>query len=155
MPRFAFFLVLFTLSSIGLPGMNGFVGEFLILIGIPAPLAITQAAGGVGVTVAGDRGAGRVGGRAGGLVYALARAARAVRAAALSGRSRDRLGRRAFNDHSPAIRDLSFRESLLLTPLAVLVFWIGLSPQLFMRPFETGDPKFNEAKRENRNRVPA
>ena len=33
MPWLAFFLVFFTLSSIGLPGLNGFVGEFLVLFG--------------------------------------------------------------------------------------------------------------------------
>ncbi|MHC5109657.1 MAG: complex I subunit 4 family protein [Planctomycetota bacterium] len=33
MPWFAFFLVFFTLSSIGLPGLNGFIGEFLVLLG--------------------------------------------------------------------------------------------------------------------------
>jgi len=33
MPWMAFFLVFFTLSSIGLPGLNGFVGEFLVLLG--------------------------------------------------------------------------------------------------------------------------
>ena len=33
MPVFAFFLVFSTLASVGLPGLNGFVGEFLILAG--------------------------------------------------------------------------------------------------------------------------
>ena len=33
MPWLAFFLILFTLSSVGLPGLNGFVGEFLVLLG--------------------------------------------------------------------------------------------------------------------------
>ena len=33
MPWLAFFLVFFALSSIGLPGLNGFVGEFLVLLG--------------------------------------------------------------------------------------------------------------------------
>jgi len=33
MPWMAFFLVFFTLASIGLPGLNGFVGEFLVLLG--------------------------------------------------------------------------------------------------------------------------
>ncbi|MCO6437748.1 MAG: NADH-quinone oxidoreductase subunit M [Phycisphaerae bacterium] len=33
MPWMAFFLVFFTLSSIGLPGLNGFWGEFLVLLG--------------------------------------------------------------------------------------------------------------------------
>ncbi|HZZ71680.1 MAG TPA: NADH-quinone oxidoreductase subunit M [Pirellulales bacterium] len=32
-PRLAFMMILFTMSSIGLPGLNGFAGEFLILIG--------------------------------------------------------------------------------------------------------------------------
>src|SRR5206468_910312 len=33
MPKLAFFFVLFTLSSIGLPGLNGFVSEFLTILG--------------------------------------------------------------------------------------------------------------------------
>ncbi len=34
LPIMAFFMLLFTLSSIGLPGLNGFAGEILILIGV-------------------------------------------------------------------------------------------------------------------------
>ena len=33
MPIWAFFMILFTLSSIGLPGLNGFVSEFLTILG--------------------------------------------------------------------------------------------------------------------------
>jgi NADH-quinone oxidoreductase subunit M len=33
MPRFSFFLLLFALASAGMPGLNNFVGEFLILAG--------------------------------------------------------------------------------------------------------------------------
>ena len=33
MPKYAIFLMIFTLGAIGLPGTTGFVGEFLILIG--------------------------------------------------------------------------------------------------------------------------
>jgi NADH-quinone oxidoreductase subunit M len=32
MPWLAFFMLVFTFSSIGLPGLNGFAGEFLILV---------------------------------------------------------------------------------------------------------------------------
>ena len=32
MPWLAFFLIFFALSSIGLPGLNGFVGEFLVIL---------------------------------------------------------------------------------------------------------------------------
>ncbi len=34
MPRFAFYFMLFTMASIGLPGTSGFVGEFMILLGV-------------------------------------------------------------------------------------------------------------------------
>jgi NADH-quinone oxidoreductase subunit M len=33
MPRYAFFFMLFTLASLGLPGTSGFVGEFLVVVG--------------------------------------------------------------------------------------------------------------------------
>jgi len=42
MPWMAFFLVFFTLSSIGLPGLNGFVGEFLVLLGTATSLSIAD-----------------------------------------------------------------------------------------------------------------
>jgi NADH-quinone oxidoreductase subunit M len=52
MPILAFFLIVFTLSSVGLPGLNGFVGEFLVLLGTftsagepnPGPFGIPYAA---------------------------------------------------------------------------------------------------------------
>jgi NADH-quinone oxidoreductase subunit M len=34
MPRYAFFLVFVACSSMGVPGLNGFVGEFLVLLGV-------------------------------------------------------------------------------------------------------------------------
>ena len=33
MPRYAFIFMFFTLASVGLPGLSGFVGEFLVLVG--------------------------------------------------------------------------------------------------------------------------
>ena len=45
-PVFSFFFMLFAMASAGLPGLNNFVGEFLILIGIPTrcqPLATVLA----------------------------------------------------------------------------------------------------------------
>ena len=49
MPVFAAFFALATLSSVGLPGLNGFVGEFLILLGAFAtmPWATAIATSGV------------------------------------------------------------------------------------------------------------
>ena len=34
MPKYAFVLMIFTLAALGLPGTSGFVGEFLVLVGI-------------------------------------------------------------------------------------------------------------------------
>tara|TARA_Y100000590_G_scaffold285204_1_gene320958 strand:+ start:109 stop:1611 length:1503 start_codon:yes stop_codon:yes gene_type:complete len=34
MPKYAFVLMIFTLAALGLPGTSGFVGEFLVLIGV-------------------------------------------------------------------------------------------------------------------------
>lgn len=42
MPWLAFFLVFFTLSSVGLPGLNGFVGEFLVLLGAATSATVTD-----------------------------------------------------------------------------------------------------------------
>ncbi|CAH2808784.1 MAG: NADH-ubiquinone oxidoreductase chain M (EC [uncultured Paraburkholderia sp.] len=33
MPRFAAFVMLFSMANIGLPGTSGFVGEFMVLMG--------------------------------------------------------------------------------------------------------------------------
>ena len=49
MPMYAAILLLVSLSSIGLPGTNGFVGEFLILLGTFREWPIAAAAGGLGV----------------------------------------------------------------------------------------------------------
>lgn len=50
MPWLAFFLVFFTLTSIGLPGLNGFVSEFLVLLGTATSHTVTdgRAAGPLG-----------------------------------------------------------------------------------------------------------
>ena len=42
MPWMAFFLIVFTLSSIGLPGLNGFIGEFLVLLGTATSATTTD-----------------------------------------------------------------------------------------------------------------
>src|SRR5207248_4610714 len=50
MPIFAAFFLITTLSSIGLPGLNGFIGEFMILLGSwVAPLHAATAFAATGV----------------------------------------------------------------------------------------------------------
>ena len=67
-PVLAFFMVFMTLASIGLPGLNGFVGEFLLLMGM-FQRAWGTAATPVDRAVPGHFRAGRQRRRAGGLVY--------------------------------------------------------------------------------------
>jgi NADH-quinone oxidoreductase subunit M len=120
-PILAFFFVVFTLSSIGLPGLNGFAGEFMILIGM-FQRAWTEAPDTVQVAY-----------RAMSVV--------AVLGVVLGAWYMLYLVERVFfgplkepahgPDERPP-RDLSLREIGALAPLVVFVFWIGLHPEFFL-----------------------
>jgi NADH-quinone oxidoreductase subunit M len=108
MPCFAFFLVFATLASVGLPGLNGFVGEFLILIGtyqsglrLPAIIATS------GVVLA--------------AIYLLKMLAESIWGP-------------LDNEENKGLKDLSAREILVLVPLCLLMLVIGLVPEVFLRP---------------------
>lgn len=125
-PLLALFFLLFTLSSIGLPGLNGFAGEFLILIGMftrawtDAPQAFELGYKVMAVL--------SVFGVVLGAWYMLFLVQRVF------------FGPLKEADHShdgPPVRDMSLREGAALVPLVVFVFWIGLWPEFFlerMRP---------------------
>ena len=102
MPQYATFLVIFALSSVGLPGMNSFVGEFLVLIGAFAWDKLTATLAALGVILA--------------AVYMLYLVQRIVYGPA----SQNMLHK---------LTDLNPREFGMLVPLVVLVFWIGLYPK--------------------------
>src|SRR5205814_115903 len=119
-PWLAFFMVLFTFSSIGVPGLNGFTGEFLILLGSfqrgfadAPPLLAAQL---------------------------LTIAVLAVSGVVLGAWYMLWLVQRLFfgplkEPHAQAhdqISDLSLREILALAPLAVFVVWIGVRPGDFL-----------------------
>jgi NADH-quinone oxidoreductase subunit M len=125
-PILAFFFVLFTLSSIGLPGLNGFVGEFLVLIGMftrgwtDAPESLVLAYRIMSVVA--------VFGVVLGAWYMLYLVQRVFFGPLKEG---DRA------HAAVAVRDLSVREIAALAPLVVFVFWIGVYPRFFlerMRP---------------------
>ncbi|MEX0678525.1 MAG: NADH-quinone oxidoreductase subunit M [Pirellulales bacterium] len=120
-PILAFFFVLLALSSIGLPGLNGFAGEFLLLAGMfqrawtAAPASLE-------------------------LFYKVI-SVLAVFGVVLGAWYMLYLVQRVFfgplkepaHDHSrPPVRDLSLREIAALAPLVVFVFWIGLQPEFFL-----------------------
>ena len=113
MPVYAVLTLIVSLSSMGLPGLNGFVGEFTILLG----------AWGAGQ-------AGTLG--ANGVLYAAFAAAGVILAAVyiLYMFQKMFLGP-LTNPKNEKLKDLSAREIITLVPLLVLIFWIGLYPKPF------------------------
>jgi NADH-quinone oxidoreductase subunit M len=107
-PWFAFFLVFSTLASVGLPGLNGFVGEFLILLGTwSSGHRLAAALGAFGVILA--------------AVYLLH-----MLQATLWGP--------ITKEENRTLRDLDAREVASLLPLCILMLWIGVAPRGFLEP---------------------
>ena len=109
LPLLATVLTIVSLSSIGLPGTNGFVGEFLILIGAfrTYPAAATVAA--LGVIVA--------------AMYLLPALQRVIY-------------NRLDKPENEKLPDLSLRELIVLVPILAGIFWIGLYPKPILRRME-------------------
>jgi NADH-quinone oxidoreductase subunit M len=100
-PVFGGILLLIALSSIGLPGLNGFVGEFLILAGTFKARPLYGALGVIGVVL--------------GAWYTLWMVQRV-----LFGPVRHEANR--------SLRDLTIAERCVLAPILLLVVWIGIYP---------------------------
>jgi len=109
-PYLAFFFGFSTLASIGLPGLNGFVGEFMALSGALAALPILAFMGVLGVTLA--------------AAYALPAFQAVFWAPAGPG------------SVSEKVTDLNLRERALLWTLSGLMLWIGLAPKPWLAWFE-------------------
>jgi len=110
MPWFSTLFVIASLSSIGLPFLNGFVGEFLIMIGSWTSNAIAHAwiatmLAGTGVIWA--------------AVYMLWMLQRVV------------FGK-VDNPENARLRDLNAREILLMIPLLLLMLFMGVYPRVFL-----------------------
>jgi NADH-quinone oxidoreductase subunit M len=126
MPLFAIFFLVVTLSSIAVPMTNGFIGEFLILLGV---FAANKAVAMVAVT-----------GVVLGAVYMLWMVKRVFFGEAgplvsgsghSSGHSSGQISGRSSGAASP-LKDLSWREIATVAPLIVLIFWMGLVPGNFL-----------------------
>jgi NADH-quinone oxidoreductase subunit M len=109
MPVFASLFLIITLSSIGLPGLNGFVGEFLILLGAykAHPVYAILAASGVILSA----------------VYMLTMYQRVY------------FGKLEKAENK-SLLDLNLREKIVLGPLILFCFWIGIFPGLFLHKTE-------------------
>ena len=109
MPVYAVCFMIVALSSIGLPGMNGFVGEFLVLLGIFQVNGIWAACATSGVILA--------------ACYILWMFQRVMFL-------------ELKNPENMKLKDMSVRELITVVPLLVLIFWIGLYPKPFMSTFD-------------------
>jgi NADH-quinone oxidoreductase subunit M len=110
LPIYATFFMIIALSSIGLPGTNGFVGEFLIILGTFKSNVTYAVLAASGVIIA--------------AVYMLWMYQRVF------------FGQ-VTNPVNQNLRDLNFREKFILVPLVLLIFWIGLYPKPFLSRMET------------------
>ena len=109
-PLFTIAFLIVTFSSIAVPGTNGFIGEFLILLG---GFGANKWAGTLGVT-----------GVILGAVYMLWMVQRVFFGAK---------GPLVEHDHSHGGLDINLREIAVLVPFVVLIFWMGIFPNHFLR----------------------
>lgn len=104
LPVYAAFFMVFTLAAIGLPGLNGFIGEFLIILGgfKAAKWAGILAATGIII----------------GAAYMLW--------------LYQRVFFMETNEKVKGLNDMDLREIITLLPLVILVLWIGVYPNTFL-----------------------
>lgn len=126
MPVYAVLTLIVSLSSMGLPGLNGFVGEFTILLGAWE--------------------AGQPFGALGSYWFAGLAAVGVILAAVymLYMFQKMFLGQ-VDKEENRSLKDLNWREIVTLVPLLVLIFWIGLYPKPFFNLMAPSVHKLVEA----------
>ena len=114
MPVYGTIMLVVTLSSMGLPGLNGFIGEFTILLGAFGSEAIGSpwyaGLSAIGVILAAIY-----------MLYMYQKIFLGPEGSIVE----------TVKEHGHALRDLSVREIITITPLLVFIFWIGLYPKPF------------------------
>ena len=110
MPVFAAIFLIVVLSSIGLPGLNGFIGEFLILVGSFGSVHL----GSVAYTIIGS--------------FAIIFAAIYL----LWLYQRVMLGP-LENEKNKNLKDISKSELISIIPILIFIFWIGVQPNSFLK----------------------
>lgn len=108
-PVFAVFFLIVTLSSIGLPGLNGFVGEFLILVGTFKSRILYASIATSGIILA--------------AVYMLWMFQRVM-------------FHEITHEENKTLKDMNKREWAILLPIVVIIFWIGIYPNSFLRKMD-------------------
>jgi len=102
MPLYAAFFLITALSSMGLPALNGFIGEFTILLGVANRSMVWAAFAALGIVL--------------GAAYLLWMYQRVFWGP-------------LDNPDNQGLKDLNLRESMTLVPLVILMIWIGLYPK--------------------------
>ncbi len=133
MPIWTAFTVFFVLSSVGLPGLNGFVGEFLTIFGAftsGQPLQGLPTAGPLGPWYGALAGTGMILAA----IYLLYFTGHLV-----FGQYHVPDAAHGSPEHAThrLPRDLSLREIVVLTPLAVLCLWLGVQPGVILSRIES------------------
>ena len=107
MPGYALLFMVFTMASVGLPGLSNFPGEFLASVGAYHASTWAAIAATVGIIL--------------GAAYMLWLYWRICFGT-------------LHNADAAAMPDLSIREWWLLAPIALAVLWMGVYPESFLRP---------------------
>jgi NADH-quinone oxidoreductase subunit M len=115
MPVYATFLMIATLASVAVPGTNGFVGEFLILLGAfkSYPILAIIATSGALFSV----------------IYMLWMYQRVMFGP-------------VDKEQNKGLTDLTFRETAIMVPIAVLIIVMGIFPGLFLRKMDASTEHF-------------
>jgi len=104
MPIYSAFFMVFTLSAIGLPATNGFVGEILILLGGFTANKLAGVLACTGIIIG-----------AGYMLWLY-----------------QRVFFMEVNPKLHALSDMNIRETITLLPMLILVFWIGVYPNSYL-----------------------
>jgi len=153
MPKLAFFLIVASLGSVALPGLNGFVGEFPILVGMYDTSPVAGALAATSMVL--------------GAFYTFWMIQRVIfgplrepghghgthlepkseaESAAHTHEHHDGHGDGHHHDHGPVRVDpLKWHEILGLTPLVVFIVLIGIRPGYFTRPMNRPIEKMADA----------
>jgi NADH-quinone oxidoreductase subunit M len=107
--RYAALTVIIVLSSVGLPGLNGFIGELLVIFGVFQVRILWAVLAGAGVVLS--------------AIYLLIMVQKTFFGPLDKPANRE-------------LHDLCLREIVTLVPIILIAFWIGLYPKPFLRLLE-------------------
>lgn len=110
MPVFAGIFLVVCLSSIGLPGLNGFIGEFLILLGAFFSVNLNSS------------------------VYAIISSSAVIFSAVyLLWLYQRVMTGHIENDKNKSLKDISKTELASVVPILIFIVWIGIQPNTFLK----------------------